>query len=96
MGDGLLKVQRMGTSPFHSPKVLYQLKTESIHKIENHFKGTTVRINTFFEKTKIFDRKPQISKRDLSPNRIIKQGRNKRKNGTNLTMNAKKRMRSAY
>ena len=21
MGDGLLKVQRMGTSPFHSPKV---------------------------------------------------------------------------
>ena len=74
-----------------------KLKTEKIHKIAKYIKGTTDRITTFFEKTKILDRKPQTSKRDLSPNRIIKQGRKKRKNGTNLSMNAtKKRMRFAY
>ena len=31
-----------------------------------------------FEKYKVFERKPQVSKRDLSANRIIKQDRNKR------------------
>ena len=69
---------------------VYQLKTDKIHKIAKHIKGTTDRITKFFEKTKILDRKPQSSKRNLSPNRIIKQGRNKRKNGRNLSMNAKK------
>ena len=57
-----------------------------------HMKGITDKIIIFFEKTKVFGRKLQISKRNLSPNRIIKQGRNKRKNSTNIKMNANKRM----
>ena len=30
MGDGLLKVQRMGTSPFHSPKVSAHKKLSAV------------------------------------------------------------------
>ena len=51
-----------------------------------HMKGTINRIIKFFEKTKIFERPSQINKRDLSPNRIIKQGRKKRKNSSNKTI----------
>ena len=58
---------------------VYQLKTEKIHEMAKHMNGTINRIIKFFEKTKIFERLSQINKRDLSPNRIIKQGRKKGK-----------------
>ena len=73
---------------------VYQLKTEKIHELAKHIKGSTNRIILFFEKTKVFERKLQVSKRDLSPNRIIKQGRNKRKNSTNISTNINKRKRA--
>ena len=73
---------------------VYQLKTEKIHELAKHIKGSTNRIILFFEKTKVFERKLQVSKRDLSPNRIIKQGRNKRKNSTIISTNINKRKRA--
>ena len=58
---------------------------EKNHEIAKHIKGTTDRIIIFFEKTKVFERKPQVSKRDLYPKRIIRHGRNKRKNSIKIS-----------
>ena len=61
---------------------------------QNTLKDLQIELFFFFEKTKVFERKIQVSKRDLSPNRIIKQGRNKRKNSTNISTNINKRKRA--
>ena len=61
---------------------------------QNTLKDLQIDLFFFFEKTKVFERKLQVSKRDLSPNRIIKQGRNKRKNSTNISTNINKRKRA--
>ena len=61
---------------------------------QNTLKDLQIELFFFFEKTKVFERKLQVSKRDLSPNRIIKQGRNKRKNSTNISTNINKRKRA--
>ena len=73
---------------------VYQLKTEKIHEMAKHMNGTINRIIKFFDKTKIFERPSPINKRDLSPNRIIKQGRKKRKNSSNKTTNSNKKKKS--
>ena len=72
---------------------VYQIKNDQLHEITKHIKSLTNKIIYFFEKTKILNREPKISKRDLSPERIIKQGRNKRKNNINISTNANKRIR---
>ena len=70
------------------------LKRKKIMNWQNTLKDLQIELFFFFEKTKVFERKLQVSKRDLSPNRIIKQGRNKRKNSTNISTNINKRKRA--
>ena len=70
------------------------LKRKKFMNWQNTLKDLQIELFFFFEKTKVFERKLQVSKRDLSPNRIIKQGRNKRKNSTNISTNINKRKRA--
>ena len=48
----------------------YILNVELFSKVK-HIRKTTDRIIRFFEKTQVFNRTSKISKKDLSPNRII-------------------------
>ena len=70
------------------------LKRKKFMNWQNTLKDLQIELFFFFEKTKVFERKLQVSKRDLSPNRIIKQGRNKRKNSTTISTNINKRKRA--
>ena len=73
---------------------VYQIKTENLHELTKNVKCTTDRIIKFLDKSKVLERKPQTNKRDLSPNRIINQGRNKRINSTDKRMNPNKRTKT--
>ena len=70
---------------------VYQIKNYHLHVMTKHFISLTDKIINFFDKTKTLNRTPKINKRDLSPDRIIKQGRKKRKNNINASTNANKR-----
>ena len=48
-----------------------QLNEEEIFE-KKHIKGSTNKIITFIEKSKVFSRAPKLSRRDLSQNQIIK------------------------
>ena len=61
-----------------------------------HIKGQTDRIIDFFEKSKILSRTPKLNTRDLSPNRIIRPGSNKRSNKADITTNTNKKLRFHY
>ena len=73
----------------------YTLNVEDIFKKENrkHIKGQTNKIIDFFEKSKILSRTPKLNTRDLSPNRIIRPGSNKRSNKADKTTNTNKKLR---
>ena len=71
----------------------HSLNVEELFSKVKHIRGTTLRIIRFFKKKQVFNRTPKISKRDLSLNRIIISGRNKRKNNMNKNTNTNKRSR---